>query len=63
MKTEEPLQLIAGREPDEYASGRIPSSKLIPLGDLLRWLDAKTLVICRTGNHSKAAVGMLWNPV
>lgn len=48
------------REPDEYASGHIPGSKLIPLGTLPNHLDElpkdqPIIVVCLAGGRSARA--------
>lgn len=48
------------REPDEYASGHIPGSKLIPLGTLPNHLDElpkdqPIIVVCHAGGRSAHA--------
>ena len=48
------------REPDEYASGHIPGSKLIPLGTLPNHLDElpkdqPIIVVCKAGGRSAQA--------
>ncbi|MBI2313127.1 MAG: rhodanese-like domain-containing protein [Betaproteobacteria bacterium] len=54
------------REQHEYAAGHIPGSKHIPLGALPNRLrevekhkDRPVLVICRSGNRSTGACGLL----
>lgn len=58
--------LIDVREPDEFASGHIPGSILIPLGeldssDLLEGIDPSQtiVVICHSGSRSSFAQQML----
>lgn len=48
----------------EYAAGHIPGAKLIPLDELPKRInevptDTKVYVICRSGNRSSQAVGLL----
>ena len=48
----------------EYAAGHIPGAKLIPLDELPKRInevptDTKVYVICRSGNRSNQAVGLL----
>ena len=54
------VQLIDVREPEEYASGRIVGSKLIPLSNFVERtneIDAEeeVICICRSGNRSAKA--------
>ncbi|HYZ85783.1 MAG TPA: molybdopterin-synthase adenylyltransferase MoeB, partial [Bryobacteraceae bacterium] len=56
--------LIDVREPHEFQIGRIPSSKLIPLGDLPKRLaeldrDAEIVAHCKSGARSAKAVALL----
>lgn len=58
-KPEEPV-MIDVREPDEYAGGHIPGSRLIPLGTLPERMneipsDREVVMICRSGGRSTAA--------
>jgi len=60
----EPLQLVDVREHIEFASGRIPGARLVPLGELQRRaveLDRSRPVvcICRSGKRSAQAVEKL----
>ena len=60
----EPLQLVDVREHAEFASGRIPGSRLLPLGELHRRaaeLDASRPVVCvcRSGKRSSQAMEKL----
>lgn len=48
----------------EYAAGHIPGAKLIPLDELPKRINevptgTKVYVICRSGNRSSQAVGLL----
>jgi len=59
-----PLVLIDVREPHEYQICRIPGSKLMPLGDVLKRMhelnSAEEIVIhCRSGARSALAVEWL----
>lgn len=52
--------LLDVRQPDEYISGHIPGSRLIPLGELENRLDEldhdkKIITYCRSGHRSKGA--------
>ncbi len=54
------------REQHEYAAGHIPNSRHIPLGalgnrmrEVEKFKDKPVLVICRTGNRSAGACGLL----
>jgi len=56
----EKVQIIDVREPMEYANGRVPKSRLIPLGQIesrLEEIDQEEaiFVICRSGNRSSEA--------
>ncbi len=58
------LQIVDVREPQEYAETRVEGSTLIPLGQLSTRLgelrqDQPVVAICRSGNRSGVAVGML----
>lgn len=60
----EKLYLLDVREPSEYAEGHIQGSKLVPLSQLSQKLkslptDQPIVAICRSGNRSSAAAGML----
>ena len=59
-----PLVLIDVREPHEYQICRIPGSKLMPLGDVLKRMhelnSAEEIVVhCRSGVRSARAVEWL----
>lgn len=52
------------RQPEEYQQGHVPNAKLIPLGELESRIseipdDTTVYVICRSGNRSKTAAGIL----
>jgi rhodanese-related sulfurtransferase len=54
------VQLIDVREPEEYASGRIVGSKLIPLSNFVDRTneinaEEEVICICRSGNRSAKA--------
>jgi len=54
------VQLIDVREPEEYASGRIVGSKLIPLSNFVErsneiHSEGEVICICRSGNRSAKA--------
>lgn len=58
--------LIDVREPDEFAMLRAPGAKLIPLGQLAQRLSElpqdkskPVLLVCRSGNRSGVAAGIL----
>jgi rhodanese-related sulfurtransferase len=56
--------LIDVREPDEFASGHVPSAVNVPLKTLPAALPsfdpaAETYVICQTGHRSAAAVKIM----
>lgn len=58
------VQLIDVRQPDENAFARIPGSKLIPLGEVIRRMseiseNRRTVVYCKMGARSARAVQML----
>lgn len=57
-------QLVDVREPGEFASGPATGARNIPLGQLGNRLgeiatDRTVLLICRSGNRSRAAQGLL----
>jgi len=52
------------RQPDEWNQGHIAGAKLIPLGALSSGLsslprDKEVLLVCRSGNRSSVAQGLL----
>ncbi|CAM3993251.1 rhodanese-like domain-containing protein [Mesobacillus thioparans] len=58
------VQVLDVRTPDEFAAGHIPGAKLIPLQVIESMLseldkDEKYLVVCRSGNRSTEASGIL----
>ena len=58
------LHLLDVREPHEFKEAHVPGSVLIPLGHLSAKMgelptDKPIVVICRSGNRSGAATGML----
>src|SRR6266511_1287891 len=58
------LQIIDVREPHEYEIGKIPNSKLIPLGQVLNRKDEidpnrETVVHCKMGGRSAKAIEAL----
>lgn len=59
------VMLIDVREYDEVQAGKIPEAKHIPLGELAIRIqeiekDAEEyIMICRSGNRSKAACGLM----
>lgn len=59
-----PFVLIDVREPDEFQICRIPGSKLMPLGDVLKRMhelnsEEEIVVHCRSGVRSARAVEWL----
>lgn len=64
MITDENIQVIDVRTPEEYAEGHIPDAKLVPLQELESRLneldkDEKYVIVCRSGNRSTEASGIL----
>jgi rhodanese-related sulfurtransferase len=64
LKSGADLQLIDVRQPSEYNFARIPGSKLIPLGDILRRMDEidpnrDTVIHCKMGGRSARAIEAL----
>jgi len=58
------IQLIDVRQPDENAFARIPGSKLIPLGDIIRRMGEisqtrETVIHCKMGRRSAYAIEAL----
>jgi len=58
------LQIIDVREPHEFEIGRLPNSKLIPLGQVLNRMDEidpnrETVVHCKMGGRSAKAIEAL----
>ncbi|MBN2392585.1 MAG: rhodanese-like domain-containing protein [Anaerolineae bacterium] len=58
------ISIIDVREPDEFATGRIPGATLIPLGELAGRADevptdVPVVMVCRSGNRSSQAVQIL----
>jgi sulfur-carrier protein adenylyltransferase/sulfurtransferase len=58
------IQIIDVREPNEYEIGRIPDSKLIPLGQVLNRMneidpERETVVHCKMGGRSAKAIDAL----
>jgi rhodanese-related sulfurtransferase len=56
--------LLDVREPGEFHSGHAPGAKLIPLGQLPSRLDElprdrEIITVCRSGNRSSTAAGLL----
>lgn len=56
--------LLDVREPDEWAVAHVPGSTLIPLGELEARVaevprDREVVVVCRSGNRSKAGRDIL----
>lgn len=64
MAEGENIHLLDVREPHEFKEAHVPGSVLIPLGNLSMKLgevptDKPIVVICRSGNRSGVATGML----
>lgn len=60
----EPLCVLDVRQPDEYEQGHVSGSILIPLDQLALHLDdlpndRPIVALCRSGNRSSVATGML----
>jgi rhodanese-related sulfurtransferase len=60
LKQGEILHLIDVREDDEYAAGRVPGAKHIPLSKIPERLheldkDKEYIMVCRSGNRSGMA--------
>ncbi|KIV58399.1 hypothetical protein TS65_05980 [Aneurinibacillus migulanus] len=60
LKQGENLHLIDVREDDEYAAGRVPGAKHIPLNQIPERLheldkDKEYIMVCRSGNRSGMA--------
>ncbi len=58
------LQLIDVRQPDEYAFARIPGTRLIPLGEVVRRMNEinparETVLHCKLGGRSAKAIELL----
>ena len=58
------IQIIDVREPNEFEIGRIPNSKLIPLGQVVNRKDEidegrETVVHCKMGGRSAKAIEAL----
>src|SRR5919197_3400191 len=58
------IQIIDVREPHEYEIGKIPDSKLIPLGQVLNRMNEidsnrETVVHCKMGGRSAKAIEAL----
>jgi len=58
------VQLIDVRQPDEHNFARIPSSKLIPLGEVVKRMDEidparDTVIHCKMGGRSAKAIEAL----
>ncbi|MRG85739.1 rhodanese-like domain-containing protein [Salinibacillus xinjiangensis] len=64
LQNGEEVYVIDVRENSEVAEGKIPGAKHIPLGQLAIRKeeldpDKSYVVVCRSGNRSKAACGIL----
>ncbi|OEH92550.1 rhodanese-like domain-containing protein [Bacillus solimangrovi] len=63
----EKVSIIDVREYEEVQMGKIPEAKNIPLGELARRKDELEkneqahIIVCQSGNRSKAATGLLEN--
>ena len=60
----EELLILDVRQPDEYQAGHVTGSQLIPLDQLALRLDElprdrPIVAVCRSGNRSGVATGML----
>ena len=58
------VEVLDVRTPEEFAAGHIPGAKLVPLQVLDSMLseldkDQKYVVVCRSGNRSTEASGIL----
>lgn len=58
------IKVIDVRTPEEFAAGHIPGAKLVPLQVMESMLseldkDQKYVVVCRSGNRSTEASGIL----
>jgi adenylyltransferase/sulfurtransferase len=58
------VQIVDVRQPPEYSFARIPGSKLIPLGEILRRMDEidparDTVIHCKMGGRSAQAIQVL----
>jgi rhodanese-related sulfurtransferase len=63
-RSAESTSLIDVRRPDEFATGRVPGARLIPLGELVERIDevpteGTVYVICATGARSAKAAAHL----
>ena len=63
MDSDEDVQLIDVRQPDENAFASIEGSKLIPLGEIVRRMDEldpnrETILHCKAGGRSAQAIEM-----
>ena len=64
LKSWADIQLIDVRQPAEYNFARIPESKLIPLGEIIRRMDEidpnrETVIHCKMGGRSARAIEAL----
>jgi rhodanese-related sulfurtransferase len=64
MRDGEQLLVLDVREPDEYRQGHVAGSTLIPLNQLSLRIDElprerPIVAICRSGNRSGVAAGLL----
>ncbi|HEV7700262.1 MAG TPA: rhodanese-like domain-containing protein [Pyrinomonadaceae bacterium] len=61
IDSDEDIQLIDVRQPDEYAFASIPGAKLIPLGEIMSRLseldpDREAIIHCKMGGRSARAI-------
>lgn len=64
VETEDDLQILDVRQPNEYKAGHLPGARLAPVGDLNEHLggldrDQPVLVYCAIGGRSRVAAQML----
>ncbi len=64
LHADDEVVIVDVRQPEEYAAGRIPGARLIPLNELPSRLDEvpqdeRVVVVCRSGNRSSSAQRLL----
>lgn len=64
METDEDVQLIDVRQPDEFAFAKIEGAKLIPLGEIIRRMNEldpnrEAIIQCKMGGRSARAIEAL----
>jgi rhodanese-related sulfurtransferase len=64
LHADDEVVVVDVRQPVEYAAGRIPGARLIPLDELPNRLDEvpedqRVVVVCRSGNRSSSAQRLL----